>query len=367
MDNARREGRFDILDGLRGIAAVTVMLLHFCEPLRPHPADNWFPHGYLAVDFFFCLSGFVLAHAYDGRTDLSTGQLLTTRLIRLHPMVIVATVLGLFSLVPILALTHQHLSALGVVRTSVAGMLLVPDSFFTKGGPLFLYAPPAWSLFSEYLASAVYVLLFLKLDRRWLALFLGCSVITLVWATHARDMLEGGWEMKSIQVGLARVAFSFTLGVLLYRSRHRIHSSLGFPSLGLVLMAVFLSPHFSANLYFELAVVAFLFPLIILIGADGTASPKMAAFCAWMGNLSYPLYLTHYFFVHWFTYIVETYHPTMSVAVALVAIMSILAMAMAQFILVQIDMPARAWLKKELQNKRSVLKAIRGHLTLARR
>jgi peptidoglycan/LPS O-acetylase OafA/YrhL len=344
--------RFEILDGLRGIAALCVMTLHFCEPIQPHIQNNWVPHGYLAVDFFFCLSGYVLAYAYDGRWgDMTVGQLLKVRLIRLHPLVIIATLLGLFSFVPILALEHKHLALLGVIRTSIAGMLLVPDSFFTKGGPLFLYAPPAWSLFSEYLASAAYAILLWRLDRRWLIGLLAIAFVALALATHKPGLFDGGWEMKTIHMGLARIAFSFTLGLLIRRFSIRIKSHMGFFSLGSVLLAILLSPHFSFNWYFELGVVMFVFPAMIALGAGGSISAFGEVLCSWLGSISYPLYLTHYFFVQWFIYVMDRYHPGATVAIALIAALEVMAVFFAQFILSWVDEPVRSWVKRKLLEK----------------
>jgi peptidoglycan/LPS O-acetylase OafA/YrhL len=366
MVNSATHGRFEVLDGLRGVAAVCVMLLHFWEPVFPDAADNMIPHGYMAVDFFFCLSGYVLAFAYDGRRDISVWQLIQLRLIRLHPMVIIATLLCLVCFVPILALTHQPLSVFGVIRTTAAAFLMVPDSFFTKGGPLFLYTPPAWSLFSEYLASFAYALILWRLSRRWLIPIVLLATIPLMVTSYAHGMIDGGWEMKTIEMGVARVAFSFTLGVLLFRYNFRISSRIGFLTLGALLLAILLSPHPSFNWYYELAIVMLVFPIMIGVGAGATASPAMGRFCEWMGNLSYPLYLTHYAFVHWFTYIVLTYHPSRSVHVALVTVMALAAIALAQIVLVFVDTPVRAWLKREMRGQWTILRAIRTPLGLSR-
>src|ERR1700761_6004380 len=76
---------YPALDGLRGVAAIAVMLHHF----RPLTAPWLFAHGYLAVDLFFLLSGFVIAHAYDARfrKGLGVPAFLVIRLIRLWPMI----------------------------------------------------------------------------------------------------------------------------------------------------------------------------------------------------------------------------------------------------------------------------------------
>lgn len=87
--------RFEILDGLRGVAAMIVVAFHLFETYSTGPTDQILNHGYLAVDFFFVLSGFVIGYAYDDRWGRMTiGGFFKRRLIRLQPMVILGTLNG---------------------------------------------------------------------------------------------------------------------------------------------------------------------------------------------------------------------------------------------------------------------------------
>lgn len=89
---------FEILDGLRGIAALAVVVFHFMEWVFVDPSKNFIGHGFLAVDFFFCLSGFVIGYAYDDRmAKMGVLKFLTARIIRLHPLVVAGSVLGLLA------------------------------------------------------------------------------------------------------------------------------------------------------------------------------------------------------------------------------------------------------------------------------
>ncbi len=94
--NQTSKPHYEILDGLRGVAAVLVMLYHIGEGFATSPVDQSVNHGYLAVDFFFILSGFVIGYAYDDRWDigLTVKDFLRRRLIRLHPMVIMGVLLA---------------------------------------------------------------------------------------------------------------------------------------------------------------------------------------------------------------------------------------------------------------------------------
>ena len=87
--------RYEILDGLRGVAALMVVTFHLFETYSSGPAHQIINHGYLAVDFFFVLSGFVIGYAYDDRWNRMTlGTFFKRRLTRLHPMVIAGTLIG---------------------------------------------------------------------------------------------------------------------------------------------------------------------------------------------------------------------------------------------------------------------------------
>src|ERR1700750_3327259 len=89
---------FEILDGLRGVAALAVVTFHFMEIVFSDYSKNFIGHGFLAVDFFFCLSGFVIAYAYDDRIGkMGLLEFFKSRAIRLHPLVILGSVLGLLS------------------------------------------------------------------------------------------------------------------------------------------------------------------------------------------------------------------------------------------------------------------------------
>ena len=87
---------YELLDGLRGVAALLVVWYHLFEAFATSPVDQRFNHGYLAVDFFFLLSGFVIGYAYDERWGRGRRMrdFIKRRLIRLHPMVVLGALLG---------------------------------------------------------------------------------------------------------------------------------------------------------------------------------------------------------------------------------------------------------------------------------
>src|SRR6187455_297893 len=94
-DKLGTKPHYQILDGLRGVAAIIVVFFHLAEPLASSRLHNVVNHGYLAVDFFFMLSGFVIGYAYDDRWNkMSIGKFFKLRLVRLQPMVIMGMIIG---------------------------------------------------------------------------------------------------------------------------------------------------------------------------------------------------------------------------------------------------------------------------------
>ena len=99
---------YELLDGLRGVAALLVLVYHIFEGFAFAGATNGagsgiittLNHGHIAVDFFFILSGFVISYAYDdrwtapGEKRLTLGNFFKRRLIRLHPMLVMGMFIG---------------------------------------------------------------------------------------------------------------------------------------------------------------------------------------------------------------------------------------------------------------------------------
>ena len=164
--------RYEILDGLRGVAALLVVAFHLFETYSHGPMDQIINHGYLAVDFFFVLSGFVIGYAYDDRWDrMSTWNFFKRRLIRLHPMVIFGSLLGLLLFFlgscpdfPLIDKTPWW--KLILVFVWCCTMIPVGKSWDIRGwqesNPL---NGPTWSLQWEYLANILYAFFIRRLSK----------------------------------------------------------------------------------------------------------------------------------------------------------------------------------------------------------
>lgn len=289
--------RFEALDGLRGIAALAVAFGHAFPGHR---------NTALAVDFFFILSGFVLAHSYGERLEqgLSFAKYMRARTIRLFPMIGLGTAIG-------------FLSFPGIPW----GTLLVP----VPGKFMYPMDRPAWSLLFEMTAS---VFLGLGLWRKWRLVpltIIGALALTL--AIFHAGKVDQGIALDQFHYGLTRVFYGFGMGALIYRFRPKF--SLPPLLLCAVLAAILLQPW--SPWYYQLAMVLALCPLIVAAAANAPSFPG----AKYLGDLSYPLYI-----VHW---------PIYALTPALPAPLQLaLAIGVAWAALKLYDEPVRKWLTLRL-------------------
>ncbi len=364
---------YEILDGLRGVAALAVVIFHCFEVFT---FDNRFVqlmnHGYLAVDFFFLLSGFVIAYSYDDRwVKMTQWDFYKRRLIRLQPMVIMGSLIGaaLFyfqpsEVFPLIAGTPVW----KMLLVTVIGATLIPIPIswdirgWTEMHPL---NGPAWSLFFEYIGNILYAVLVRRFSKVLLGLFVFASAVLLVqfavWGGQG-DMI-GGWALdaRQLHIGFARLLYPFFAGVLLCRLGKLIQIKYAFGICSLMILAIFSIPRLggATNLWmnglYESFAIIILFPLIVSIGAGGHIRGQRAArLCKWLGDISYPLYITHYPLIYCFWAWVHNKKipaakgmPGVPSAEGLLGtlILFILAVSIAYACLKLYDEPVRAWLK----------------------
>ena len=303
---------FEVLDGLRGVAALAVVIFHFMEWVQPDYSKSFIGHGFLAVDFFFCLSGFVIAYAYDDRIGkLGLGEFFRSRFIRLHPLVVVGSVLGLLGFLFNPLGASQHLGFLRVGEIFLCSILVIPfptmaSTFFN----LFGLNAPAWSLFWEYIANIFYGLVLCRIGRRYLAWLLVPAAAGMFLVIYKSGSLLGGWSGGTFWDGFARVSYSFLAGMVLYRFGWVVKNRLGFLLVGVLLLVALLSPFSTKwNLLTESLIVLVYFPFVIAVGAGTTPAAWVRRFCVFLGQLSYPLYMTHYWLIWIFGDYFTKYKP----------------------------------------------------------
>jgi peptidoglycan/LPS O-acetylase OafA/YrhL len=350
---------FDVLDGLRGAAAMLVVLFHIQGiTVVWDGAKIFFHHAPLAVDFFFALSGFVIGYAYDDRwARLTPGRFLALRLIRLHPMVILGVVMGLISyLVDPYAGTAQIVSAGALTVAFVMGLLVLPTwplpNRWTDTHPL---NGPCWSLFQEYLGNLAYAFVLRRLSTRALGVLALISAVPLVISAEHFGTLDLGSAWDHGWAAPMRLCFPFVTGLWLYRMRARLPAiSLGFLPLTLVLVVAVICPilpvvgGIKLNGLYEAACVIVLFPLVILAGAHSRAGPGMQGLCRVSGRLSYPIYVTHFPFLYvWMNYVANQ-HPSTERMLVIGALLVPMLILVAWLSLRLWDEPVRARLRARL-------------------
>lgn len=362
------KNHYEILDGLRGVAAIMVVLFHLLEIFSAGDhSKQIINHGYLAVDFFFLLSGFVIGHAYDDRWGKMTlSDFFKRRFIRLHPMIIIGMIIGAigfyFGASPILFPNINQTPLWKLLLVMVIGFTLIPVPTsldirgWTEMHPL---NGPVWSLFFEYIANILYALLLKKLSNTVLTLLIllaGCALIHLAITSTNGDVI-GGWSIEPTQlrIGFTRLFYPFLAGLLLsriFRPRHIKHAFI-WCSLLVILILAFPRVGVSNNLwinglYDSLSIVV-LFPLIVFLGASGQVHGKHdKAICRFLGDISYPIYIVHYPFIYVFSAWVINNKISLAQAwpIGLCVLSGIIVLAYTSLKLY--DMPVRKWLSRKI-------------------
>ena len=345
---------FDILDGLRGIAALAVVIFHFMEMAYFDYSKNFIGHGFLAVDFFFCLSGFVIGYAYDDRIGkMGVAEFFKSRLIRLHPLVILGSILGLLSFLFDPFGGHPELYGAGkMLLLFLTSVFLIPYPVITERSfNLFGLNAPSWSLFWEYVANIFYAFILCRISRRYLIVLTIIAAAILFYASYKAGSLMGGWGKDNFWDGGARIFYSFLAGLLVYRCNWIIKSKLGFAGLALLLAAAFVMPWSQWNWLTELLVVLFYFPLLIALGAGATLSPQLRKICIFSGKISYPLYMTHYAVIWMFLNYYSSHKVSTTQLVFIISIGVILLVAFAWLVMKVYDEPFRKYLSERRKKR----------------
>jgi len=364
------KSHYPILDGLRGVAAVMVVIFHTFEA---YADDNRFTqkinHGYLAVDFFFLLSGFVVAYAYDDRWGRMTQwDFYKRRLIRLQPMVIVGNIIGAalfyFQSCPMFYLvsTTAVWKVLIVMLVGFTMLPLLPSMDIRGWKEMHPLDGPAWSLFFEYVANLVYALGLRKLSNRWLGflVFLSAALLVHLAVWGPRGDVVGGWTVdgEQLHIGFARMRYPFLAGMLLMRTGKRIRSNHAFVVCSVVLIAILSFPRLGGperlwmNGLYESFCIVVLFPVLVAMGAGpGVIGKVSSRLCQVLGDISYPLYITHYPLIYVYTAWVTRDKIPASYGAPVGVLLLFTSIAIAYACLKFYDEPVREWLTRRFLAK----------------
>lgn len=367
------KARYELLDGLRGVAAILVIWYHFFEGFAKSPTDQMMNHGYLAVDFFFVLSGFVIGYAYDDRWSrgMTAGRFMLRRIIRLHPMVVLSVILGsvAFLLQGCVKWDGTPVSLSAVSLALVLGLFLLPawpESFHeVRGnGEMFPLNGPSWSLFFEYIGSFLYAIWIHKLSVRQLkSLTAACGIGLSCWALFNMSgsyHMGVGWSVidHGLFGGLFRLMFSFSAGLLIQRNFKPRAIKGAFWLCSVLIASVLCVPYVGGpdvsawNGLYDALCALFVFPLIVYVGAGGKTTDKLSGrICEFLGNLSYPVYIIHYPVMYLFYAWVWEHGYRFGEVWPVCAVLFILIVLMAWAAMKFYDAPVRRWLSSRYLSK----------------
>ena len=370
---------YELLDGLRGVAALLVLFYHIFEGLSfasggtPITVIN---HGYLAVDFFFILSGFVISYAYDDRwgKTMTTGNFFKRRLIRLHPMIIMGVILGTitFFLQGGVQWDGTKVATSAVMLAMLCAMFFIPAvpgvSYEVRGnGEMFPLNGPCWSLFFEYIGNILYALFIHRLSTKALTVLVGLLGITLAWFTtfnvSGYDMIGVGWTLDTVNFfgGALRMLFPFSMGMLLARHFKPMNVQGAFWICSVILLLLFCVPYIvtenspiSLNGLFEAICILFIFPILLWVGASGKTTDNFSSrVCKFLGDISYPLYAVHYPIMYLFyAWLIDHKLYTITEAWPMALAVYLGNILLAYLCLKLYDEPVRKWLTKKFLNKK---------------
>ena len=366
IDLKASKPHYEILDGLRGVAALMVVAFHVFETHSEWDhAKQIINHGYLAVDFFFMLSGYVIFYAYDDRWGKMTlKDFFKRRIIRLHPMIIIGSVIGAalfyFQDSPSIGWDLKDVPVWKMIVVMLIGCTLIPvgKGLDIRGwNEMHPLNGPAWSLYYEYIANIIYALFLRKASRTLLTvLTLIAAAVTLHYAlTNPKGDIIGGWSLDpaQIRIGFTRLAFPFLAGMLLAKTVKLRFTKNAFLSASALLIVILSVPRLGGsealwmNGLYECFCLMIMFPLIVWLGAGGSVKGKKAsAICRFLGNISYPLYITHYPIMY--IYMGWVYNNNLTLAQSwpygiLTAVVSVLVAYLSMKLY---DLPVREWLRK---------------------
>jgi|CXWL01.1.fsa_nt_gi peptidoglycan/LPS O-acetylase OafA/YrhL len=351
MVNAAEARRFVTLDGMRGLAALAIITDHVDSPFF----NAALPGRYLAVDFFFVLSGFVLSHVYGRRLadGLSALAFMRARFIRLYPLYLVGLLAGA-ALTAILVLKGWNDASWGDIAAATAlGLVMAPtpEAISPSIYNIYPFDGPAWSLFFELIANLAFGLVFLRLTKSVLAGILVLGAVGVGWVGLHFGELAGGFNADNFIAGFPRVTFGFFAGVLVHRLYLK-HPAPALPPLAAfaALLAVFAVPAQGAwRALFDVLAALLIFPVLVAVCADSSPRGALARAASALGALSYGVYILHVPVRDWLRTVLAVLAPGVELpGIAMVASVAALTVAAAALLHVVYDEPVRRWLSRRL-------------------
>ncbi|MBV1917379.1 MAG: acyltransferase [Sphingomonadaceae bacterium] len=314
--------RLPLLDGLRGLAAIGVMLYHVGNIFGGYGP---FSRSYLFVDFFFLLSGFVLALAAEKKMNAGWGTMgfMRARVIRLWPMIAVGAVIGAIQVGS--AFGWAHVPFLLLLALLMVPAMHGPAEIFPLNGP-------QWSLMLEVIANLLHAVVLRRLSQSSLLAFVIASGLALAAVIFHFGSNTLGPFAHNWWFALPRVAFAYSLGVWLARywqsRQHRELTSWSF-SLALPVLCLMILPGLPISIAIgDAVIVLFGLPAMFWLAATSRVPERAAPFLDRLGAISFPLYAVHLPIVHFYARLGQSWSLMVSAVASTLLASMVLAIVM---------------------------------------
>lgn len=298
--------RFEVLDSFRGLAALFVVLhhMHFVGSISEH---SFFKHSFLFVEFFFILSGFVLAHAYAYKKNLQFKDYFIARTFRIFPLHLV--VLIPFILLELLKLlVHQTIMPLHTIpfENAMSPSEILPNILLLQAWLPFAHTisfnPPAWSISIEYYMYMIF----------FVTLLLKSPLKILSWFFISMTMFYFIIIGFNVDPVILRGLSAFFLGILVYVSYKKLSTKIKISSLYFTLLEgilLFLVPYLLTLhiVSYKPLIMTGLFSFIVFVFAfeKGLLSSFLKhKIFLYFAKLSYSIYMTHVFILFSFLWLI---------------------------------------------------------------
>ena len=344
---------FDGLDGLRGVAALAVVFAHANGLFKAYYDST---SSYLVVDFFYILSGLVIAYAYGNRLDqdLRWTGFMRLRLMRLYPMLFAGVIVAGLVFVGRQMVYHTGLVSEGVVLTALSLSLLPVGLLYAMTA--YPIDNPIWSLFFEFVANAVYASPVRRFGRAWIVALLVLAIVALTAIAISVGTVSplGYVGPVSFLTGFVRVSVPFTLGVLIWQLKlFTKFPTVPFWSVALGL-GVVLFLHMDTRWIYDMAAILVIFPLIVCLGAKAQVSALGSRVCNIARRGSYPLYILHMSVLR----VVDMAYKMSHIKINPLVPMSLgilLSLVLSWAFLRLYDEPVRRWIGRRYGSRRPVM------------
>ncbi len=298
MPNKDQRRYFESLDLVRGLAALVVLIYHvdFMFGLR-----HWLMHGgYLAVDLFFVLSGFVLSLTYGrgvASGALSLRSYAIARIARLYPLFLVTTGVGFVVMTARYRSNYGSFDTVNLIKTGLVNIFMVPSFVgLYDMKTSFPFNAATWSIFFEMVASLLFFFYFGRASRMALIVVAVLAWLVLAATVAVFGTIDLGYASDNFIAGFPRVIFSFACGVLIQRAYAQnpwqCRASLFYGLLAVWLALVQARIFLETPIVFDLVLVTVVLPSLVAVGAGVALTGRARELAIFLGQTSYAVYLT---------------------------------------------------------------------------